>query len=132
MPQVNCKNRGLTHKVSATASKANQGVVLFAEQGETGFLNYAFEGLVSGDRNGAAIGVIAFILLTGGAFGIIMQSGAVNNGILALIKRTQNMQILFIPLMFTLVFIGWCCFWHGRRSHRFLYSSAAAHAGFGI
>lgn len=97
----------------------NQGVVLFAEQGETGFLNYAFEGMVSGDKMGAAIGVIAFILLTGGAFGIIMQSGAVNNGILALIKRTQNMQFLFIPLMFTLFSLGGAVFGMGEEAIAF-------------
>lgn len=97
----------------------SQGVVLFAEQGETGFLNYAFEGMVSGDKMGAAIGVIAFILLTGGAFGIIMQSGAVNNGILALIKRTQNMQFLFIPLMFTLFSLGGAVFGMGEEAIAF-------------
>lgn len=101
------------------SAQNNQGVVLFAEQGETGFLNYAFEGLVSGDRNGAAIGVIAFILLTGGAFGIIMQSGAVNNGILALIKHTQNMQFLFIPLMFTLFSLGGAVFGMGEEAIAF-------------
>lgn len=101
------------------SDEASQGVVLFAEQGQTGFLNYAFEGMVSGDKMGAAIGVIAFILLTGGAFGIIMQSGAVNNGILALIKRTQNTQFLFIPLMFTLFSLGGAVFGMGEEAIAF-------------
>lgn len=42
-----------------------------------GFLNYVFEGLVTGDKNGSAVGIVAFILVIGGAFGIIMKTGAV-------------------------------------------------------
>ena len=72
------------------ATEQNGGVPLFAEQGGVGFLNYAFEGLVSGDKYGSAIGVVAFILLTGGAFGILMKTGAVNNGILRLIERNKR------------------------------------------
>src|SRR3990167_5179205 len=45
------------------AAEQNKAVPLFGEGGQIGFLNYAFEGLVSGDKMGAAIGVIAFILL---------------------------------------------------------------------
>ncbi|MBU2428203.1 MAG: putative basic amino acid antiporter YfcC [Gammaproteobacteria bacterium] len=101
------------------SENTDQGVKLFAEQGETGFLNYAFEGMVSGDKMGAAVGVIAFILLTGGAFGIIMQSGAVNNGILALIKRTQHMQFLFIPLMFFMFSLGGAVFGMGEEAIAF-------------
>lgn len=101
------------------ASADHQGVALFGGPGETGFLNYAFDGMVSGDQMGAAVGVIAFILLTGGAFGIIMQSGAVNNGILALISRTQQMQFLFVPLMFVLFSLGGAVFGMGEEAIAF-------------
>lgn len=101
------------------ASDAHQGVALFAGPGETGFLNYAFDGMVSGDKMGAAVGVIAFILLTGGAFGIMMQSGAVNNGILALISHTQQMQFLFIPVMFVLFSLGGAVFGMGEEAIAF-------------
>ena len=40
------------------AAEQNKAVPLFGEGGQVGFLNYAFEGLVSGDKMGAAIGVI--------------------------------------------------------------------------
>lgn len=94
-------------------------VVLFAEPGQLGFLNYAFEGMVSGDRNGAAIGVMVFILLTGGAFGIIMQSGAIHNGILALVRQTQQLQLLFIPLLFLLFSAGGAIFGMGEEAIAF-------------
>ncbi|MDP2715232.1 putative basic amino acid antiporter YfcC [Rheinheimera sp.] len=98
---------------------SQQGVPLFAEGGGIGFFNYAFEGLVSGNKWGSAIGVVAFILLTGGAFGIIMKTGAIHNGILALIGKTQSMQFLFIPLMFGLFSLGGAVFGMGEEAIAF-------------
>lgn len=98
---------------------ADTGVVLFAEPGERGFLNFAFEGMVSGDRDSAAIGIIVFILLTGGAFGIIMQSGAITNGILALIRYTQRWNALFIPILFLLFSAGGAVFGMGEEAIAF-------------
>lgn len=98
---------------------AAQGAPLFAEGGGIGFFNYAFEGLVSGDKWGSAVGVIAFILLTDGAFGIIMKTGAIHNGILALIAKTQRMDFLFIPLMFSLFSLGGAIFGMGEEAIAF-------------
>jgi uncharacterized ion transporter superfamily protein YfcC len=94
-------------------------VTLFAENGEVGFFNFAFEGMVSGDRNGSAIGVMMFIILTGGAFGIIMQTGAVDNGVMALIEKTQRLEILFIPLLFLLFSLGGAIFGMGEEAIAF-------------
>ncbi|MCC5851961.1 MAG: putative basic amino acid antiporter YfcC, partial [Alkalimonas sp.] len=103
----------------ALDTEQQHGVPLFAEGGGIGFLNYAFEGLVSGSKWGSAIGVIAFILLTGGAFGIIMRTGAIHNGILALIEKTKNMEALFIPLMFVLFSLGGAIFGMGEEAIAF-------------
>ena len=97
----------------------SHGVPLFAEGGGIGFFNYAFEGMVSGNKWGSAIGVMVFILLTGGAFGIIMKTGAIHNGILALIAKTQSMQFLFIPLMFSLFSLGGAVFGMGEEAIAF-------------
>ncbi len=95
------------------------GVPLFAEGGGVGFFNYAFEGLVSGNKWGSAVGVVMFILLTGGAFGILMKTGAIHNGILALIARTRDMQALFIPLLFVLFSLGGAVFGMGEEAIAF-------------
>ncbi|WP_438864545.1 putative basic amino acid antiporter YfcC [Neptunicella sp.] len=101
------------------SDKQQQGAVLFADQGGNGFLNYAFEGLVSGDKWGSAVGVIAFILIVGGSFGIIMHSGAVNNGIMALISRFQHTDKFILPLMFLLFSFGGAVFGMGEESIAF-------------
>jgi uncharacterized ion transporter superfamily protein YfcC len=103
----------------AFASESHSGVPLFASGGEVGLFNFAFEGLVSGSKWGSAIGVVAFILIVGGAFGIIMQTGAINNGILRLIKRTQHLENLFLPLMFVLFSLGGAIFGMGEEAIAF-------------
>ena len=95
------------------------GISWFAAGGEIGVMNYAFEGLVSGDKWGSAVGVVAFILIVGGAFGIIMESGAINNGILALIHKTRHADNLIIPLMFVLFSLGGAIFGMGEEAIAF-------------
>ena len=41
--------------------------------GGQGILNYVFEGLTVGDKWGSAVGIVAFILVIGGAFGIVLK-----------------------------------------------------------
>jgi len=95
------------------------GVPLFAEGGGIGFFNFAFEGMVSGDKWGSAIGVMMFIIITGGAFGIVMKTGAIDNGFLLLIKKTQRIETLFIPLLFILFSVGGAVFGMGEESIAF-------------
>jgi uncharacterized ion transporter superfamily protein YfcC len=101
------------------AGEQDEGARIFASGGGQGFFNYAFEGMVSGSKWGAAIGVVAFILIVGGAFGIIMQSGAVNNGIMALIRRTQKADKLIVPMMFLLFSFGGAVFGMGEEAIAF-------------
>ena len=78
--------------------------------GGLGFLNYVFEGLVSGDRSGSAVGICALILVVGGAFGIIMKTGAIDAGIYAFIKKTRGLERLALPLLFLLFSLGGATF----------------------
>jgi uncharacterized ion transporter superfamily protein YfcC len=128
--QVSHSNNGVTEVrtqlvpdsfslVTASGEPGSQGVSWFAEGGNIGIMNFAFEGLVSGDKWGSAVGVIAFILIVGGAFGIIMESGAINNGILALIRRTRRVDYLVLPLMFVLFSLGGAIFGMGEEAIAF-------------
>ncbi|OQO52471.1 hypothetical protein BH736_09395 [Enterococcus hirae] len=68
--------------------------------GGFGFLNFVFEGLVSGDKYGSAVGIAALIIVVGGAFGIIMRTGAIDAGIYAFISKTRGLERLALPLLF--------------------------------
>jgi uncharacterized ion transporter superfamily protein YfcC len=101
-------------------AEESHGFVLFDGTGnKTGIANYAFDGMVSGDKWGAAVGVIAFILIVGGAFGIVMQTGAINNGIMALIKRYQHADNLLLPALFLLFSLGGAIFGMGEEAIAF-------------
>ncbi|WP_394136618.1 putative basic amino acid antiporter YfcC [Cytobacillus oceanisediminis] len=96
-----------------------EGTALFESGGGAGFLNYVFEGLVSGDKWGSAVGVVAFILIIGGAFGIIMRTRAIEEGILSVIDKTKGREILIIPIMFFLFSLGGAVFGMGEEAIAF-------------
>lgn len=88
--------------------------------GKIGVVNYVFEGLVSGDKWGAAVGVVVFILVVGGAFGIMFRTGAIDNGILTAISRTRGMEKLAIPILFILFSLGGAVFGMGEEAIPFV------------
>ncbi|RKD33512.1 putative basic amino acid antiporter YfcC [Thermohalobacter berrensis] len=96
--------------------KIKKGIPLFKGGGGLGVLNYAFEGLVSGSKWGSAVGVVAFILVIGGAFGIILRTGAVEAGILKMIQKTKGYEIAIIPVLFFLFALGGAVFGMGEEA----------------
>ncbi len=95
------------------------GVGLFGSGDETGLFNYAFDGLVSGDRMGAAVGVVAFLLVVGGAFGIVLRTRAIETGILASLHRAAGAEAAVIPTMFVLFSLGGAVFGMGEEAIAF-------------
>ncbi|MGI9279728.1 MAG: putative basic amino acid antiporter YfcC [Endozoicomonas sp.] len=94
-------------------------VGLFESGGGIGLMNFVFEGLVSGDKWGSAVGVIMFMLVIGGAFGVVMRTGTIDNGILRLIDKTQGSEALFIPVLFLLFSLGGAVFGMGEEAVAF-------------
>ena len=102
------------------ADSGPKGTPMFSGDGETsGIFNYAFDGLVSGSKWGSAVGVVAFILVVGGAFGIVMKTQAINNGILRLIAKTRGTDIVILPVMFLLFSFGGAVFGMGEEAIAF-------------
>jgi uncharacterized ion transporter superfamily protein YfcC len=64
---------------------------LFGTDGTVGFVNLLFEGLVTGSRTGATIGLMAFLLVLGGVFGIVTATGAIDRALgRLLVTRTDG------------------------------------------
>ncbi len=97
-----------------------KGIKLFEPYGDVGFVNYVFEGFVSGSKWGSAVGVMAFILVIGGAFGIILRTGAVEAGILHFLARTKGAENAIIPAMFILFSLGGAVFGMGEEAIPFV------------
>lgn len=106
--------------VQQYASFVNTGetksIKLFEKWGDVGFLNYMFEGLVSGDKWGSAVGVVAFILVVGGAFGIIIKTGAVDAGIINIISKYKQADMILIPALFVAFSAGGAIFGMGEEA----------------
>ncbi len=60
-----------------------------------------------------------FMLVIGGAFGVVMRTGTIDNGILRLIDKTRGNEALFIPVMFTLFSLGGAVFGMGEEAVAF-------------
>lgn len=99
--------------VSTGETKA---IKVFEKWGDVGFLNYMFEGLVTGDKWGSAVGVVAFILVVGGAFGIIIRTGAVDAGIINIISKYRNADMILIPALFLAFSAGGAIFGMGEEA----------------
>lgn len=80
------------------------------DTGGFGVLNYVFEGLVTGDRTGTAVGIVALILVVGGSFGIITRTGAVDAGIYAFINTSKGLERAALPLLFFVFSLGGATF----------------------
>lgn len=93
-----------------------KAIKIFEKWGDVGFLNYMFEGLVTGDKWGSAVGVVAFILVVGGAFGIILRTGAVDAGIINIITKYRNADLILIPALFIAFSAGGAVFGMGEEA----------------
>lgn len=97
------------------------GLTLFSSDADTrGLLNLFFDGFTSGGRNGAAIGVIAFVLTVGGAFGLVQASGAIDNGLKRLVARFGHRPRLLLAVLFIAFSTGGAVFGMGEETIAFL------------
>ena len=88
--------------------------------GGQGILNYVFEGLTTGNKNGTAVGIIAFILVVGGSFGIVLRTGAVESGIMRVISMTNGKEIFLVPILTVLFSLGGVVFGMGEEAIPFV------------
>ncbi len=114
------KDGSFQYVLDEAGESVKQGISLFAAGGGVGLFNYLFEGLVSGDKWGSAVGIIAFILVIGGAFGVVLRTGAVESGIMNMIQKTNGKEKLLIPALFFLFSLGGAVFGMGEEALPFL------------
>jgi len=95
-------------------------VPLFAEGGNLGLLNLPFEGMVSGDKFGSAVGIIAFLLVLGGSFGVLMRTGAIDRTLTGFVTRFEHRIAILIPGLFVLFSLGGAVFGMGEETIPFV------------
>ncbi len=110
------KQRTIAVDSYVASADGADGVPLFATGGEPGFLNAWFDGLVSGTRDGAAVGVIAFLLVLGGSFGILLRTGVFDRSVMALVRATGANPVALFPVLFVLFSLGGAVFGMGEET----------------
>ena len=93
---------------------------LFASGDQRGFLNLLFDGFTSGSRTGSAIGVIAFVLLVGGAFGVVNASGVMERSLSRLVAATQSYPWLLLIALVAAFSTGGAVFGMGEETIAFI------------
>jgi len=116
VPQGYYENGNFKYVLDENGKPLTTGVALFTAFEGTGFFNYLYNGIVSS----SAIEIIAFLLTVGGAFGILLRTGAVELGILNMIKKTNGRERLLIPILFVLFSLGGAVFGMGEEALPFL------------
>ena len=99
---------------------ANPLHVFAAGEGNVGFLNYMFEGLTSGGRTSAAVGVIALVMIVGGAFAVVNATGAIERGLLQLIAVTGERPAWLLGSLFVVFSLGGAVFGMGEETIAFI------------
>lgn len=94
----------------------SEGVALFSSDGKSpGLFNAIYEGLVSGTRTGGAVGIIAFILLTGGAFGIVMATGSIDRALRRVVSDENADGRIMLASLFLVFSLGGAVFGMGEE-----------------
>ena len=66
---------------SYEAASATMPAPVLGNAERTGFLDFLFAGLVTGDRYSPTVGLMAFIIVLGGVFGMVMRTKAIDKAL---------------------------------------------------
>jgi uncharacterized ion transporter superfamily protein YfcC len=117
----------------ADFSLAGRAPAPFFGDGETtGLLDFLFDGLVSGDAYGATVGLMAFLLCVGGAFGIVSRTRALERALIGLLARHEQGATTIIPVLFVIFSLAGAVFGMGEEAIVFVVvlTPAMRRAGF--
>ncbi|MEQ8433039.1 MAG: putative basic amino acid antiporter YfcC [Oceanicaulis sp.] len=101
---------------SYTAASGPDPAPVFGTAEDPGFLNFLFEGLISGDRYSATVGLMAFLLVVGGAFGVIMRTGAVERILKGVLSSRDKPSDLLVAILFVVFSLGGAVFGMGEEA----------------
>ncbi|XBQ16956.1 MAG: putative basic amino acid antiporter YfcC [Oceanicaulis sp.] len=101
---------------SYTSSGRPDPAPVFGTAEDPGFLNFLFEGLIAGDRYSATVGLMAFLLVVGGAFGIIMRTGALERILKGVLSNHDKPSDMLVAILFVVFSLGGAVFGMGEEA----------------
>lgn len=70
--------------------------------GESGMMNFLFNGLNNSRQAAGTAGLVAYMLVIGGSFGVLMRTGVVDQVILRVVRRVGGAALIVPPALFVL------------------------------
>lgn len=95
-----------------------------------GAFNAVFEGFVDGGRNGSPA-LIVFVLVIGGAFGVVLRTGTIETGIMLMMKKHKDKDKLIIGALFLIFSLGGAVFGMGEETMAFSMITVPLFVGLG-
>lgn len=71
-------------------------------RGESGMMNFLFDGLNNSRQAAGTAGLVAYMLVISGSFGVLMRTGVVDQVILRAVRRVGGAVLLVPPALFVL------------------------------
>lgn len=97
------------------SENASRPSLFTTESDGRGLFNAIYEGLVTGSRTGGAVGIIALVLVTGGAFGIVMATGSIDRALRRVISNDHADARLLLAALFFMFSLGGAVFGMGEE-----------------
>ncbi|API87733.1 hypothetical protein F7310_01450 [Francisella uliginis] len=109
-------------KLNSQGSPEANPVKIFAkgDSDQRGFTNFVYEGITSGSKDGGAVAIIAFLLIIGGSFGILLRTKVIDQSILRVVNRFQNNKIVLLPTLCFIFSLGGAVFGMGEETIPFI------------
>ncbi|MFC4892843.1 putative basic amino acid antiporter YfcC [Pseudofrancisella aestuarii] len=109
-------------KLDGNSKPETSPIKIFAtgDNDSHGFTNFIYNGLTAGSHTGGAISIIAFLLIIGGSFGIILKTGVIDNAILKAINKLKDNKILLLPVLSFFFSLGGAVFGMGEETIPFI------------
>ncbi|BCD92609.1 hypothetical protein fh0823_27480 [Francisella halioticida] len=76
--------------------------------------------MTSGSKNGGAVAIIAFLLIIGGSFGILLRTKVIDQSILRVVNRFQNNKVVLLPALCFIFSLGGAVFCMGEETIPFI------------
>ena len=95
---------------SYQAASGTMPAPVIGNEERAGFLDFFYAGLVTGDRYSPTVGLMAFIIVIGGAFGMIMRTGAIDAAVQASLPGGKARNEILLMMLFFAFSLGGAIF----------------------
>ena len=107
-------------KEAADSIHQTNPVTFFATGDGNGFTNFIYNGLTSGTHDGGAIAIIAFLLIIGGSFNILIKTKVIDSFILKVVNKFRKNNIVLLPMLAFIFSLGGAVFGMGEETIPFM------------